>query len=139
MSSGEPTERLGYLLKHAREHLNELTSRALAPYGVDGRELAVLLTLAHGEPASQQEIAQRLGVDRTTMVALLDTLEARGLVTRRPDASDRRRNIVELTSAGQYTTRRGAEAAADAERLFLAPVTASAAKEFKATLCALLT
>ena len=96
----EVTSRLGYLLKHAQLQLGELTSAALAPYGLSGRELAVLLSLAGGEPASQQEAAQRLGVDRTTMVALLDALEAKGLVTRHPHAGDRRRNVVELTPAG---------------------------------------
>ena len=65
-----------------------------------GRELAVLTVLAGDEPASQQQAAQRLGVDRTTMVALVDALEGKGLVQRHADAADRRRNVVELTAAG---------------------------------------
>jgi DNA-binding MarR family transcriptional regulator len=44
--------------------------------------LAVLLVLAGREPASQRQAATRLGIDRTTMVALLDALENKGLVTR---------------------------------------------------------
>ena len=46
----ELTSRLGYLLKHARLKLGDLTAAALAPYGLDGRELAVLLVLASCEP-----------------------------------------------------------------------------------------
>jgi DNA-binding MarR family transcriptional regulator len=134
MSNAEPADRLGYLLKHARERLSGLTAQALEPYGVTGRELAVLMTLATGEPASQQEAAQRLGVDRTTMVALLDVLEDKGLVARRPDAADRRRNVVELTAAGTATVRDGGKAAAEAERRFLAPLSGSAAAAFKAAL-----
>jgi DNA-binding MarR family transcriptional regulator len=134
VSSAEPAERLGYLLKHARERLSALTEQALAPYGVDGRELAVLVTLTAGEPASQQEAAQRLGVDRTTMVGLLDVLEGKGLVIRRPDATDRRRNLVELTAAGKATVRGGGQAAAEAEREFLKPLSGSAAAELKAAL-----
>lgn len=134
MSTAEPTERLGYLLKHARERLSELTSRALAPYGVDGRELAVLMTLAAGEPASQQEAAKRLGVDRTTMVALLDVLEAKGLVTRRPDAADRRRNLVELTADGKVALREGRKAATGAEREFLTPLSPTAEAAFRSAL-----
>src|SRR5512135_963184 len=91
-------DRFGYLLKHARERMAELSAEALRPYGVSGRELAVLTVLATGAPPSQLEAAQRLAVDRTTMVALIDGLEARGLVTRGPDQSDRRRNIVALTA-----------------------------------------
>ena len=133
------TSRLGYLLKHAQLQLGELTSAALAPYGLSGRELAVLLSLAGGEPASQQEAAQRLGVDRTTMVALLDALEAKGLVTRHPHAGDRRRNVVELTPAGQQTMGAATEASDDAERRFLAPLTGQAADQLRAALQLLVT
>ena len=133
------TSRLGYLLKHAQLQLGELTSAALAPYGLSGRELAVLLSLAGDEPASQQEAAQRLGVDRTTMVALLDALEAKGLVTRHPHAGDRRRNVVELTPAGQQTLRAATEASDDAERRFLAPLTGQAADQLRAALQLLVT
>ena len=135
----EVTSRLGYLLKHAQLQLGELTSAALAPYGLSGRELAVLLSLAGDEPASQQEAAQRLGVDRTTMVALLDALEAKGLVTRHPHAGDRRRNVVELTPAGQQTLRAATEASDDAERRFLAPLTGQAADQLRAALQLLVT
>ena len=106
----ELSRRLGYLLKHAQLRMAELTAKALTPYGIDGRELAVLLVLAGGEPASQQQAAQRLGIDRTTMVALLDALEGKGLVARHPHADDRRRNVVELTDAGQDALRRATEA-----------------------------
>lgn len=139
MSTADPADRLGYLLKHARERLNELTSSALAPLGVDGRELAVLLALMDHEPSSQQDAAQRLGVDRTSMVALLDTLEAKGLVMRRPDAADRRKNLIELTLNGLETVRVGGAAAAAAERRFLAPLSHAAAKDLKAALRVLVT
>src|ERR1700733_3814264 len=66
--------RPGYLLQHVCLRLGELTTAALAPYDLIGRELAVLLVLASGEPASQQDAARRLGVDRTTMVGLVDAL-----------------------------------------------------------------
>lgn len=130
----ELSRRLGYLLKHAQLQMAELTTKALAPYGIDGRELGVLLVLADGEPASQQQAAQRLGIDRTTMVALLDTLEGRGLVSRHPHADDRRRNVVELTDTGQDTLRRAAKASDDAERAFLAPLSPQAAQQLRNSL-----
>ena len=132
-----PRARLGYLLKHAQLRMAELNTAALAPFGVDGRELGVLLVLAGEEPASQQQVARRLGVDRTTMVALLDALEAKGLVSRHPDEADRRRNVVELTEAGQDTLRRGTEASDAAERAFLAPLDAATARHLRAALLAL--
>jgi DNA-binding MarR family transcriptional regulator len=134
VSSGETPElsrRLGYLLKHAQVRLYELTAKALAPYGLDGRELAVLTVLGGGEPASQQEAAQRLGIDRTTMVGFVDTLEGKGLVARRPHTEDRRKNVVELTPTGHDTLRKAGKAAAAAERTFLAPLANAAAEQFR--------
>ena len=96
----------------------ELNEAALAPYGVNGRELGVLIVLAGHEPASQLQVAQRLAVDRTTMVALLDTLEDKGLVSRHPHAEDRRRNIVELTETGQDVLHKATAASDAAERAF---------------------
>jgi DNA-binding MarR family transcriptional regulator len=135
----ELSRRLGYLLKHAQLRMAELTTKALTPYGIDGREFGVLLSLAGSEPRSQQEAAQRLGIDRTTMVAMLDTLEDKGLVSRHPDANDRRRNVVELTAAGQDTLRRATEASDDAEREFLAPLTPQAARQLRNSLQAIVT
>lgn len=135
----ELSRRLGYLLKHAQRRLAELTAKALTPYGIDGRELGVLVVLAGREPTSQQQAAQRLSIDRTTMVALLDTLEGKGLVSRHPHADDRRRNVVELTEAGQDTLRRATEAGDHAEREFLAPLSPQAAQHLRNSLHTIVT
>jgi DNA-binding MarR family transcriptional regulator len=111
--------RLTYLLKRALVDLEELHAEHLAPVGVSGRELAVLLLLDGRDPASQQQAAGRLGVDRTTMVALIDGLEAKGLVARRADAGDRRRNVLELTGDGRTALVRAVRASDEAERQLL--------------------
>jgi len=128
MASRDPTDippvrdRFGYLLKHARQRMATLTEEALRPFDLNGRELAVLTVVADGEPPSQLEAAQRLSIDRTSMVALIDALEAKGLVERRPDLADRRRNIVALTAAGLRTLGEASRASNEAERAFLAPL-----------------
>ena len=131
--------RLGYLLKHAQLRMNELSTRALAPYGITGRELAVLLVLAGNEPASQQQAAHRLGVDRTSMVALLDALQDKGLVSRHPHAEDRRRNVVELTGTGHAVLKEATRASDEAEREFLAPLDPQTARQLRAALRTLVT
>ena len=134
---GPPPElagRLGYLFKHAHALLAERTAEALAPFDISGRELAVLFVLASQEPASQQQAARRLGIDRTTMVAFVDTLEDKGLVARRPDPDDRRRNVVTLTTTGHDTLQRASRASDAAECLFLAPLTQSAGENLKQAL-----
>ncbi|MEV5692363.1 MarR family winged helix-turn-helix transcriptional regulator [Micromonospora globbae] len=116
----ELSRRLGYLFKHAAIRLHELHARALAPFGIDGRELGVLIVIDSHEPASQQQAARRLGVDRTTMVAVLDVLEGKGLVFRRPHEEDRRRNVIDLTDRGRETLRRAVRASDEAEGALLA-------------------
>lgn len=129
--------RLGYLLKHAQQRLAELNDAAFAPFGITGRQLAVLLAIDAQAPLSQQEAAGRLGVDRTTMVALIDELEGKGLVQRRQDPADRRKNVVALTPAGRATLRKASAAGDDAERRFLAPLTADQAGQVRDALRAL--
>lgn len=125
MTSGEDlgprlSGRLTYRLKRALLDLEALHERHLEPSGISARELGVLLFLEGREPESQQQAAARLGIDRTTMVGLLDSLEGKHLVERRPDAGDRRRNVVVLTDAGQATLQTATRASDAAEQELLA-------------------
>jgi len=52
-------------------------------------------------PQSQRELARRLHYDPSNITALADSLEARGLLERRPDASDRRFRLLALTTEGE--------------------------------------
>jgi DNA-binding MarR family transcriptional regulator len=130
--------RLGYLLKHAQQRLTELTSAALEPYGLNGRELGVLLVLDAMGPTSQQDAARRLGVDRTSMVALIDALEAKSVVVRRPFEEDRRRNVVEFTERGHELFKQALQASDAAERQFVSPLEETAAELFRAQLRAVI-
>src|ERR1700737_5318359 len=51
-------------------------------------------------PISMRELAERLKSDPSNVTGLIDRLEARGLVERRPDPTDRRIKGLALTSAG---------------------------------------
>jgi DNA-binding MarR family transcriptional regulator len=137
-SSDRPDAHLGYLLKHVQMRYFELSSAALGPLGVNGREAAVLRAVDDTTPLSQGEIARKMDVDRTTMVALIDDLQEKGLVRRRQDPDDRRRNVVELTGTGRDTLRRAAALTARAEQDFLGPLSAADAARFKHLLRALL-
>lgn len=61
---------------------------------------AVSYLLARG-PLGQHELAAALGVTTGSVTPLVDRLERRGIVTRKPHPTDRRRNIVALTSSAQ--------------------------------------
>src|SRR5580692_910366 len=51
-------------------------------------------------PLSQSELADRLGVEGATMVAMVDRLVKAGLVVREPSVTDRRVKRIVLTAAG---------------------------------------
>ncbi|MFF1609136.1 MarR family winged helix-turn-helix transcriptional regulator [Amycolatopsis sp. NPDC058278] len=128
------TQRLGYLLKHAQLRLAELAEPLYAPLGVTGRQLALLTLFGDGPARSQQDGAVRLGVDRTTMVALVDELEAKGLVRREVAPGDRRKRLVLLTPEGERVREAGVEVTRKAEALLLEPLSAEDAERLRAAL-----
>ena len=72
----------------------------LAASGLDSREYSILSILDTDGPGSQQELARLLGKAPAIVVAAIDDLEERGLVTRTRDPADRRRSRVTVTKAG---------------------------------------
>nr|AIA14289.1 MarR family [uncultured bacterium] len=140
----ELSSRLGYLLKRAFLELEDLHAIHLAPIEVNARELTVLLLLGGREPESQQQAAERLGVDqqaaerlgvdRTTMVGLLDGLESKGLTARQTDPNDRRRNVIGLTAAGSRALDKAKKASDEAERQLLEALSEAEAAQLRALL-----
>jgi len=91
----------GFLLSKAAQISRTEFEAGLEEFGVTARQFGVLqLVDLHG-PQSQQHIGHVLRIDRTTMVALIDSLESARLVTRVKDPDDRRRYAVSLTDRGR--------------------------------------
>jgi DNA-binding MarR family transcriptional regulator len=132
------SHRLAYLFKHAERLMADLHVEALAPFDIHGRDLGVLLAIDRFESASQQEVAESLGVDRTTMVAIIDALEAKGIIVRRPDPEDRRRNVVEMTQDGQTLLREATAASDVAEAELLAPLNREESEQLRTLLARIL-
>src|SRR6266700_3610614 len=65
------------------------------------RGYQVLAAAARDEHGSQLALAQHLGVDRTVMTYLLDSLAEAGLIERRPDPADRRARRIVATARGR--------------------------------------
>lgn len=100
-----PTYCLGQLHAVARSRMEP----AFAAAGLSLRTHFVLVCLEEFGELSQQQVSDRLKVDRSDMVGLVDELERRGEVVRRRDGSDRRRYILALTPAGRRSARRAEE------------------------------
>lgn len=67
---------------------------------------AILSALDDLGSLSQQQLADSLDLDKSHLVGFIDQLEKRSLLTRSQDPSDRRRNLVRLTSEGQVLVER---------------------------------
>jgi MarR family transcriptional regulator, transcriptional regulator for hemolysin len=91
---------LNWLLTQAHYALASELSVALEPLGLTPRGHAVLgaaLTGAH----TQKQLADVVGLDKTTMVATLDELERSGFARRVPSEADRRAHVVQVTPEGR--------------------------------------
>jgi DNA-binding MarR family transcriptional regulator len=94
-----PTQGSAALLHHLARRMRLRGETVLATFGLRPRHL-VALTVLRGGGSTQQALAATLQIDGTNLVGLLNELEAEKLIERRRSSEDRRRHIVELTSAG---------------------------------------
>lgn len=98
----------GFLMNWVGSRSRAQFAHALSEHtGLHPREFGVLNMLARNPGVTQHEIGTGAGVDPSTMVATLDSLEERGLAERRPHPDDRRKRAVYLTAKGEETLREG--------------------------------
>jgi DNA-binding MarR family transcriptional regulator len=131
------TDYTGYLLRTAFLRAAAISARHFEP-GSHPRDAGVLITLESG-PTSQQDLVERLNVNRTVMVKLIDSLEARGLVTRLRNPEDRRAYALHPTPAGREALLEMLPRMKQAEAEMAAPLSAHEVKRLKELLRALIT
>ncbi|WP_214476938.1 MarR family winged helix-turn-helix transcriptional regulator [Mesorhizobium sp. dw_380] len=73
----------------------------LEPLGLTYPQYLVMLALWERAPSTVGELGAALGLDSATLTPLIKRMEAGGLVTRRRDAADERRVLVEPTAKGR--------------------------------------
>jgi DNA-binding MarR family transcriptional regulator len=103
---------------------NRLVAEELSGAGRRRHHYALLATLDELGPASQADLSRRIMIDRSDMVATVNELGEQGLVERTPDATDRRRNVVTITSAGRRQLRKLDRLVSAAQDQLLAPLSA---------------
>jgi DNA-binding MarR family transcriptional regulator len=121
---------LGYLGEKSRRNFIAL----LEPHGFHPREFGLMTVMAKRPGLTQQELASLARVDPSSMVAVLDDLERRGIAERRIDPDDRRRRAVYLTEKGHEQMQVLQREARKAAKSFLEPLN----EEERASLNALL-
>lgn len=111
----------GHLLRAAYVAALDFARETL-PGHAQPRVFGILAVLASSGPRSQQQLGDLLGVNRTTMVQIVDGMEASGLLDRRRNPADRRSYALEPTPEGLATLERLRPAVVDTESAFTAPL-----------------
>ena len=106
---------LGYTISRRFHHV-------LKPLEVEPGEFALLRAVSANEGESQNALAERLHISPSWMVAVVDQLETRGLLERKPQTHDRRVRNLHLTTAGKKLLRQAERKAQQFDRQVTQPL-----------------
>lgn len=112
-----------HLIHRAQQIAALQSAEVLKQAGITLRQFSVLAAVADSEGASQADIVERTGIDRSTLADMVSRMETSGLLKRRPSKQDARAKSVTLLAKGRKAldvTRAGV-AKADEELLALLP------------------
>jgi DNA-binding MarR family transcriptional regulator len=98
-------------------------ARRIGRADLRGPHLTVLAYLSEQEAVAQKRISDRVRMDPSDLVSVLDALEELGFAQRRRDERDRRRFTVSITEGGRTALHERLEAARAHEEELLAPLT----------------
>jgi DNA-binding MarR family transcriptional regulator len=93
-------ELIGYHLRRAQVAVFQNFVQAMAGVEVTPGQFGVLQVIARNPGLSQTELGNAIGIDRSTVVAVIDRLEGRDLVVRAPSPTDRRSYALRLSERG---------------------------------------
>src|SRR5258706_8365929 len=96
-----PRPGIAFLLSQLGGQSSKRWTERLARIGLEPREVMLFRFVALAEGRSQREVAQAIGLPASRIVGLVDRLEERGWVQRRPSTDDRRTHALHLTSSGR--------------------------------------
>jgi DNA-binding MarR family transcriptional regulator len=125
LDPGETPPSVAFLLSKLGFEVRRDLGARLRPLDLELRQFGLLQALARADGASQRALGAMLEIPANRMVALVDDLEHKGLVERRPHPSDRRAYSLALTDKGSATLARAFEAAFGLEAEICSPLDAA--------------
>ncbi|WP_353225894.1 MarR family transcriptional regulator [Salinisphaera sp. C84B14] len=128
----------GYLLAKTHQRQLRLFETHTQGMQVSARQYATLLALEANDALHQSDLAEWLGLDRTTVTYLVDGLEQRRWIRRQRDPADRRAHRLHLTEDGIAALADIRPAAGAATQALLAPLGADEQTQLRALLARLL-
>ena len=118
------TEFVGQLFFRLWRASHVRATDVLDTVGLTPARFGLLNVIGARDGAIQQELGSVMGVDRSTMVSLVDQLEEAGLAKRRPSATDRRAREIVITPKGRRLLQRARALVGATEDEILATLTA---------------
>ena len=97
---------LGYNLRRAQVAVFQNFTEVVGAAELTPGQFGVLVVIDANPGLSQTQLGNALGIDRSTVVAVIDRLEDRGLVARQRAPHDRRSHALRLSDSGKTTLRR---------------------------------
>lgn len=88
------------LIKNTWQKLSKYYNKRLIPYGLSVPKALLLLEITPGIGENPKSLAANLDLENSSMSGLLDRLEKKQLIERRPDPGDRRSVLIFLTPTG---------------------------------------
>lgn len=125
---GTLPELVGYHLRMAQVTVFRDFDRELAGLDITPAIFGVLEVLQHNKGLTQSRLAAAIGLDRSSLVPLLDKLQKRNLVARESSVEDRRSNHLYLTPEGRQLLAKADKRVRLHEERILAPLTKSETK-----------
>ncbi|MEV7025965.1 MarR family winged helix-turn-helix transcriptional regulator [Kitasatospora sp. NPDC093558] len=92
---------LGLLMYRAHQLARAKANQAAKPSGIELQHAGVLTAVRDGGARNQRELGAALGIDKSTLVRIVDDLEHRGLLRRRRTPNDRRAYEILITEEGE--------------------------------------
>lgn len=118
----------GYCLNRAALRLRTIFSQKIEKYNLIPPQYGIMCLLNHSGSLSQNQIGDFVGIDKATMVKLIDGLENRGLAKRISSKMDRRTKKIELTPKGLELLQTLQKIHRKVEKDFLKPLSKSEQK-----------
>ncbi len=95
----------GHLLRRANQFANDLYTNETDASALTQRQFAVLFAIDQREGASQTELVQATGIDRSTLADMIVRMQSKDLLARKRTDEDQRANSVRLTPVGRRALR----------------------------------
>ena len=124
----------GFLLRKVSMASFDAFSEIVGSRGLHPMHFGMLTMIEAEEPVSQQSLSGCTGIDPSTMVARMDTLDELGLVERVRSGRDRRSYEIRLSPAGRELLEELRSEAREHGRRFFAPLTADERAQLHALL-----